>query len=52
MSSTSPPGRPRTSVVIGGSLAGMLAAAALAESGDVVVVERDALPDGPRPRRG
>lgn len=53
MSSTAPPpAGPRTSVVIGGSLAGMLTAAALAEFGDVVVVERDALPDGPRPRRG
>ncbi|MFD8985534.1 FAD-dependent monooxygenase [Streptomyces sp. NPDC059564] len=53
MSSTPPPpAGPRTSVVIGGSLAGMLAAAALAEFGDVVVVERDALPDAPRSRRG
>ncbi|MDH6541446.1 FAD-dependent monooxygenase [Streptomyces sp. SPB4] len=52
MSSTAPssPG-PRTAVVIGGSLAGMLTAAALAEFADVVVVERDALPDGPLPRR-
>ncbi|MEU8436460.1 FAD-dependent oxidoreductase [Streptomyces sp. NPDC029216] len=52
MSSSPSSSGPRTSVVIGGSLAGMLAAAALAESGEVLVVERDALPDGPRPRKG
>ncbi|MCJ1676772.1 FAD-dependent monooxygenase [Streptomyces sp. APSN-46.1] len=44
--------RPRTAVVIGGSLAGMLTAAALAEFADVVVVERDVLPEGPEPRKG
>ncbi|MFJ3878956.1 pyridine nucleotide-disulfide oxidoreductase [Streptomyces sp. NPDC090077] len=53
---SSPPRSPgrHTSVVIGGSLAGMLTAAALAGagSGDVLVVERDALPDGPLPRKG
>ncbi|MBT2408725.1 MULTISPECIES: FAD-dependent monooxygenase [unclassified Streptomyces] len=49
--STSSPG-PRTAVVIGGSLAGMLTAAALSAFADVVVVERDALPDGPESRKG
>ncbi|WP_215449787.1 NAD(P)/FAD-dependent oxidoreductase [Streptomyces sp. ATCC 21386] len=44
---------PRTAVVIGASMGGMLAAAALARSVDeVVVLERDELPDEPRPRRG
>ncbi|MDT0570788.1 pyridine nucleotide-disulfide oxidoreductase [Streptomyces sp. DSM 3412] len=44
---------PRTAVVIGASMAGMLAAAALARSVDeVIVLERDDLPDEPRPRRG
>ncbi|MEW2045830.1 FAD-dependent oxidoreductase [Streptomyces sp. NPDC005476] len=43
----------RTAVVLGGSHAGMLAARALAGVADrVVVVERDALPDGPAPRKG
>ncbi|MFD0352456.1 FAD-dependent monooxygenase [Streptomyces sp. NPDC127110] len=60
-SSPRSPGR-HTSVVIGGGLAGMLTAAALAGagsgsdsgsgSGEVVVVERDVLPDGPFPRKG
>lgn len=40
-------------VVAGGSLAGMLAAAALApHAREVVVAERDTLPRDPRPRRG
>lgn len=40
-------------VVIGGSLAGLLAARVLADRfDDVVLVERDALPDGPEPRKG
>ncbi|OLR93861.1 FAD-dependent oxidoreductase [Actinokineospora bangkokensis] len=44
---------PTHAVVLGGGLAGTLAAAALAGRTDrVTVVERDALPDGPRPRRG
>ncbi|WP_216590212.1 pyridine nucleotide-disulfide oxidoreductase [Streptomyces brasiliscabiei] len=44
---------PRTAVVIGASMAGMLAAAALARSVDeVIVLERDALPDAPGPRKG
>lgn len=43
----------RTAVVLGGSLAGMLAARALAGFVDAVtVVERDALPEGAGPRRG
>ncbi|GHH83541.1 FAD-dependent oxidoreductase [Streptomyces capitiformicae] len=42
----------RSAVVLGGSHAGMLAARALAGFVDkVTVVERDALPDGPGPRR-
>ncbi|MEU3727506.1 FAD-dependent monooxygenase [Streptomyces sp. NPDC031705] len=54
MSSSAPsPGRP-VAVVIGGSLAGMLTAAALVRAGvgEVVVVERDALPQGPLSRKG
>jgi 2-polyprenyl-6-methoxyphenol hydroxylase-like FAD-dependent oxidoreductase len=43
--------RPRA-VVIGASAAGLFAAAALAESADVTLVERDVLPEGPEPRRG
>ncbi|MEU7167486.1 FAD-dependent monooxygenase [Streptomyces morookaense] len=43
----------RRSVVLGGGMAGMLAAAVLADHGhDVVVVERDRLPDTARARRG
>ncbi|MEV7993759.1 FAD-dependent oxidoreductase [Streptomyces sp. NPDC086077] len=43
----------RTAVVLGGSHAGMLAARALAEFADrVVMVERDVLPEGPAPRKG
>ncbi|MFI2431899.1 FAD-dependent oxidoreductase [Streptomyces sp. NPDC018693] len=42
-----------SAVVLGGSLAGLLAARALADvAGRVTVVERDALPAGPEPRRG
>ncbi|MFI6345719.1 NAD(P)/FAD-dependent oxidoreductase [Streptomyces sp. NPDC050560] len=41
-----------TAVVIGGSLTGLLAAAALSRYADVTVVERDTLPEGPAPRRG
>ncbi|MCH0561341.1 MULTISPECIES: NAD(P)/FAD-dependent oxidoreductase [Streptomyces] len=45
--------RTPTAVVLGGSLAGLLAARALASTGArVTVVERDALPAGPEPRRG
>jgi len=43
--------RPRA-LVVGGSVSGLFAAAALAEFADVTVVERDALPEGPEPRRG
>ncbi|MHA5051331.1 FAD-dependent oxidoreductase [Streptomyces sp. SD15] len=52
-SPTSVPARPlRSAVVLGGSLAGMLAARALAEFADVVtIVERDVLPDGPERRK-
>ena len=43
----------RTAVVIGGSMAGLSAAAVLATRfASVVVVERDVLPDGPVDRRG
>ncbi|PWG09964.1 pyridine nucleotide-disulfide oxidoreductase [Streptomyces sp. V2] len=43
----------RTAVVLGGSLAGLLAARALAETAtEVTVVERDLLPDGAAPRKG
>ncbi|WP_330457658.1 FAD-dependent oxidoreductase [Streptomyces sp. NBC_00820] len=45
--------RKSTAVVLGGSLAGLLAARALASAGArVTVVERDALPAGPEPRKG
>ncbi|MER6122434.1 FAD-dependent monooxygenase [Streptomyces sp. NPDC001795] len=50
--STSPGAAPRRTVVIGGGMAGMLAAAALSAYADVTVVERDVLPDGPEPRKG
>lgn len=50
---TEPPTPARTAVVLGGSHTGMLAARALAEFADrVVVVERDVLPEGPEPRKG
>lgn len=43
----------RQAVVVGGSIAGMLAARVLADCFDVVtIVERDRLPDSPLPRRG
>jgi 2-polyprenyl-6-methoxyphenol hydroxylase-like FAD-dependent oxidoreductase len=41
-----------TAVVLGASAAGLFAAAALAETADVTVVERDTLPAAPEPRRG
>ncbi|MEV0635252.1 FAD-dependent monooxygenase [Streptomyces sp. NPDC050619] len=44
-------GRP-TALVIGASAAGLFAAAALSEFANVVIIERDHLPDGPEPRRG
>ncbi|MCT9107570.1 FAD-dependent oxidoreductase [Streptomyces mirabilis] len=42
----------RSTVVLGGSLAGMLAAQALSEFSHVTIVERDTLPSGPEPRKG
>lgn len=42
----------RTAVVIGGGMTGMLAASVLAGHAHVTVIERDLLPDGPRPRKG
>jgi 2-polyprenyl-6-methoxyphenol hydroxylase-like FAD-dependent oxidoreductase len=43
----------RRAIVIGGSMAGMLAARVLAESFDeVLLIERDAFPDAPRDRSG
>ncbi|MFE4047947.1 FAD-dependent monooxygenase [Streptomyces sp. YIM B13518] len=44
----------RRAVVIGAGLAGMLAAAVLSRAGadEVIVLDRDALPDGPEHRRG
>ncbi|CAM5616306.1 FAD-dependent oxidoreductase [Streptomyces xanthochromogenes] len=48
----SEPAHRRRAVVIGGGLAGMLAAAALSGSVDeVTVIEQDVLPSGPEPRR-
>ncbi|MFE7072646.1 FAD-dependent oxidoreductase [Streptomyces sp. NPDC057620] len=44
-------GLPST-VVLGGSLAGMLAAQALSKYSNVTIVERDVLPDEPAPRKG
>ncbi|NEB02451.1 FAD-dependent oxidoreductase [Streptomyces sp. SID13726] len=50
---TESPSPARPVVVLGGSHTGMLAAAALTGlAGRVVVVERDALPEGPAPRKG
>jgi 2-polyprenyl-6-methoxyphenol hydroxylase-like FAD-dependent oxidoreductase len=44
---------PRHAVVIGASIAGLLAASVLAEAfGRVTVLDRDALPSEPEPRRG
>lgn len=44
---------PRTAIVIGAGLAGLLAAAALFPAyEDVIVLDRDELPDGPEHRRG
>ncbi|MGW0825235.1 NAD(P)/FAD-dependent oxidoreductase [Streptomyces sp. NPDC002845] len=43
----------RRAIVIGGGLAGLLAATAVSKAVDTVtVIERDELPDGPRPRKG
>ncbi|MEU5808553.1 FAD-dependent monooxygenase [Streptomyces sp. NPDC047718] len=43
---------PRHAVVIGGSMAGLLAAAVLAEHAKVTIIDADTLPDSPAPRRG
>ncbi|MFD5420181.1 NAD(P)/FAD-dependent oxidoreductase [Streptomyces sp. NPDC127069] len=43
---------PRHAVVIGGSMAGLLAAAVLSEYATVTIVDADVLPEGPEPRRG
>ncbi|MEU5700632.1 FAD-dependent monooxygenase [Streptomyces aurantiacus] len=42
----------RSAIVVGGGMTGMLAASVLADHADVTIVERDLLPDGPRPRKG
>ncbi|MEU3727246.1 FAD-dependent monooxygenase, partial [Streptomyces sp. NPDC031705] len=42
----------RHAVVIGGSMAGLLAAAVLAEHATVTIIDADDLPEGPEPRRG
>ncbi|MFI9202696.1 NAD(P)/FAD-dependent oxidoreductase [Streptomyces sp. NPDC053048] len=45
--------RPRRAVVLGGGMAGMLAAAVLVDHADeVVVVERDRMPERAEPRKG
>ncbi|CAM5267685.1 Putative epoxidase LasC [Streptomyces alboniger] len=41
-----------TALVVGGSVTGLLAAAALADFADVTIVERDTLPESPGSRRG
>jgi cation diffusion facilitator CzcD-associated flavoprotein CzcO len=47
------PNRPEKAVVVGGSMAGLLAAAALVPHFDrITIVERDRLPAGPEFRRG
>ncbi|MCD9875659.1 FAD-dependent oxidoreductase [Streptomyces guryensis] len=51
--STPTPARPpRRALVIGGGLTGMLAAQALSTVAEVVVIERDMLPERPEPRTG
>lgn len=53
MTSAEPEIASRSAVVIGGSLAGILIAAALTSAGcSVTVLERDRLPTQPRPRHG
>ncbi|WP_338894961.1 FAD-dependent monooxygenase [Streptomyces sp. TG1A-60] len=42
----------RRAVVVGAGLGGLLAAAALRDHAEVTLVERDALPEGPEPRKG
>ncbi|MFC3574050.1 FAD-dependent oxidoreductase [Streptomyces yaanensis] len=50
--STSTGAASRRAVVIGGGMAGMLAASVLSTYADVTVVDRDVLPEGPEPRKG
>lgn len=50
--SEAPVGPVGSAIVCGGSLAGLLAARALAEHAHVTVVERDVLPEGPEHRKG
>ncbi|MFJ7269616.1 NAD(P)/FAD-dependent oxidoreductase [Streptomyces sp. NPDC099050] len=57
MTQSSPPRHtqsspPRHAVVIGGSMAGLLAAAVLAEHAAVTIIDADTLPELPEPRRG
>ncbi|MFF3013637.1 FAD-dependent oxidoreductase [Streptomyces sp. NPDC057939] len=42
----------RTAIVVGGGMTGMLTAVVLADFADVTIIERDALPEGPEPRKG
>ncbi|UQX03875.1 FAD-dependent monooxygenase [Streptomyces sp. RerS4] len=42
----------RHAVIIGGSMAGLLAAGVLAEHATVTIIDADTLPDSPAPRRG
>lgn len=49
MTTSSPP---HHAVVIGGSMAGLLVAAVLAEHATVTIIDADTLPDSPAPRRG
>lgn len=51
--SNAPQPSPTRAVVLGASMAGLLAARVLSDHfGEVVLLERDTLPDGPRPRKG
>src|SRR5262245_50428674 len=53
MGETITPAKTRSAVVIGASVAGLLAARALSDTHDqVTVLERDDLPEQPEPRRG
>ncbi|MFE1206365.1 NAD(P)/FAD-dependent oxidoreductase [Streptomyces sp. NPDC058762] len=53
MSTGQPPSRTnRRAIVIGGGFTGMLAARALSDHAEVIVIERDDLPNGPEPRKG
>ncbi|WP_225636733.1 NAD(P)/FAD-dependent oxidoreductase [Streptomyces solaniscabiei] len=47
------PHKPRRAVIIGGSIAGMLAAAAVSDSVDIIdVIDAHEVPSGPEPRAG